>query len=138
VFEFLAEREQHLLERRGLRYDEIRAVMPELKASLKPYEVLKKAEALSKARTAGDFEGLAILFKRVRTSRRTSSGQTKPRADLPRSGGVAGTRRTHVARRGRAAVVEIRPALEREQFLEAMNQLADLRAPVDKFFVDVP
>jgi glycyl-tRNA synthetase beta chain len=137
VFEFLAEREQHLLERRGLRYDEIRAVMPELKMSLKPYEVLKKAEALSKARTAGDFEGLAILFKRVKNitkdfkrTDKTPSGFAAIKAALREPAEL--TLLDEVERRW----LKIRPALEREQFLEAMNQLADLRAPVDKFFVD--
>ena len=32
---------------------------------------------------------------------------------------------------------KIRLALEQERFLDAMNQLAPLRGPVDKFFVDV-
>jgi len=36
VFDFMAERVQHLLERRGVKYDEIRAVMPAMKVGLKP------------------------------------------------------------------------------------------------------
>jgi len=138
VFEFLAERQQYLLERRGLRYDEIRAVMPELKMSLKPYEVFKKAEALSKARTAGEFEGLAILFKRVKNitkdfkpTERTPSGFAAIKAALREPAEL--TLLDEVERRWS----KIKPALEREQFLEAMNQLAELRGPVDKFFVDV-
>jgi glycyl-tRNA synthetase beta chain len=137
VFEFLAEREQHLLERRGLRYDEIRAVMRD-PAGLKPYDVLRRAEALSHARKAKQFEALAALFKRVknitkdfRPTEKTPSGFQAIKAALKEPAEL--TLVDEIEKRWS----KIKPALEREQFLDAMNQLADLHAPVDRFFVDV-
>src|SRR4030095_8527396 len=66
LFEFMAEREHHLLERRGYKYDEVRAVTPELRAALHHYRQFRQVEALSQARKAKEFEALAILFKRVK------------------------------------------------------------------------
>jgi len=138
VFEFLAEREQHLLERRGFRYDEIRAVMPEAKAALKPYDVLRRAEALGKARVAPEFEALAVLFKRVknitkdfRPTESTPSGFAGLRAALKEPAEL--TLLGELEQRW----PQIERALHEERFLDAMNQLAPLHGPVDRFFVDV-
>ncbi|HEV2983395.1 MAG TPA: glycine--tRNA ligase subunit beta [Vicinamibacterales bacterium] len=138
VFEFLAEREQHLLERRGLRHDEIRAVMPEFKMALRPHDVFRRAEALSKARGAKEFEALAVLFKRVKNitkdfkpSERTPSGLAAIRAALKEPAEYA------LLDELQQRWPKIEQALQHEQFLDAMNQLAHLQAPVDRFFVDV-
>jgi glycyl-tRNA synthetase beta chain len=138
VFEFMAERVQHLLERRGIKYDEIRAVMPASKVALKPKEMLRRAEALAQARQSKEFEALAVLFKRVknitkdfRATETTPSGWVAIRAAL--------TEPTELAL---LAELEqrwgkIQKALEDRQFLDAMNHLAPLHGPVDKFFTDV-
>jgi glycyl-tRNA synthetase beta chain len=138
VFEFLCEREQHLLERRGLRHDEIRAVMPALKMALNPYDVFRRAEALSKARNAKEFEALAVLFKRVKNitkdfkpTERTPSGLSAIRAALKEPAEYA------LLDELQQRWPKIEQALEREHFLDAMNQLVHLQAPVDRFFVDV-
>jgi glycyl-tRNA synthetase beta chain len=138
VFEFLSEREQHLLERRGLRHDEIRAVMPAVKMALKPYDVLRRAEALSKARSATGFEALAVLFKRVKNitkdfkpTERTPSGLPAIRAALKEPAEYA------LLDELQQRWPRIEQALEHEHFLDAMNQLVHLQAPVDRFFVDV-
>lgn len=138
LFEFFAEREQHLLERRGLRYDEIRAVMPGVAASLRPYDVMRRAEALSHARKAKEFEALAVLFKRVknitkdfRPTDKTPSGLAAIKAALREPAELT------LADQLEKLWGQIEPALRREQFLDAMNQLAGLHAPVDRFFVDV-
>jgi glycyl-tRNA synthetase beta chain len=138
VFEFMAERVQHLLERRGIKYDEVRAVMPASKVALKPKEMLRRAEALAQARQSKEFEALAVLFKRVknitkdfRATETTPSGWVAIRAAL--------TEPTELAL---LAELEqrwgkIQKALEDRQFLDAMNHLAPLHGPVDKFFTDV-
>jgi glycyl-tRNA synthetase beta chain len=138
LFEFLAEREQHLLERRGLRYDEIRAVMPESKVTLKPYDVFRRAEALSKARNAPGFEALAVLFKRVKNITK----DFRPTEHTP--SGFAGIKAALQEPAEHALLDElqrrwpkIEAALQHEKFLDAMNELAHLQAPVDRFFVDV-
>jgi glycyl-tRNA synthetase beta chain len=138
VFDFLAERQQHLLERRGHRYDEIRAVMPRLSASLKPHDVLRRAEALGQARKAEGFEALAVLFKRVknitkdfRPSDRTPSGFAGLKSALKEPAELA------LLGELEQRWPKIEQALSQEHYLDAMNQLAHLHAPVDRFFVDV-
>jgi glycyl-tRNA synthetase beta chain len=138
VFDFLAERQEHLLERRGHRYDEIRAVMPRLSAALKPHDVLRRAEALGQARKAEGFEALAVLFKRVKNITK----DYRPSDRTPR--GFAGLKSALKEPAELALLGEleqrwpkIEQALNQEHYLDAMNQLAHLHAPVDKFFVDV-
>jgi glycyl-tRNA synthetase beta chain len=136
VFDFLGEREEHLLDRRGFKYDEIRAVMHQFRATLNPYETWKRAEALAQVRNAKEFEALAVLFKRVKNiTREFARGDDQDLATLrhalkePAELALLGD----LERRW----PKIEHALRHEQFLEAMNQLAPLHAPVDKFFVDV-
>jgi glycyl-tRNA synthetase beta chain len=138
LFDFLAERQQHVLERRGHRFDEIRAVMPSAASDLKPYDVLRRAAALAQARKAPEFEALAALFKRVKNITRDF------RPGAPADGSFE---RLKAALKEPAELAllgeleqrwpKIQQALDREQFLEAMNELAPLHAPVDRFFVDV-
>jgi glycyl-tRNA synthetase beta chain len=138
VFDFLAERQEHLLERRGHRYDEIRAVMPQLSAALKPHDVLRRAEALGQARKAEGFEALAVLFKRVknitkdyRPSDRTPSGFAGLKSALKEPAELA------LLGELEQRWPKIEQALNQAHYLDAMTQLAHLHAPVDKFFVDV-
>jgi glycyl-tRNA synthetase beta chain len=138
TFEFLAERAQHLLERRGFRYDEIRAVLPENKASLIPHTVAKRVEALAEARKSTDFSALAVLFKRVKNITKdfqprngVGDGFAALRGTLKESAELALL--SEIERRWPA----IEQALSRERYLDAMNQLAHFRGPVDQFFVDV-
>jgi glycyl-tRNA synthetase beta chain len=138
VGDFLVERQQHLLERRGYRYDEIRAVLPADPLGLKPYDVLRKVRALSEARRAPGFEALAMLFKRVKNiTKDFAPGDRTPQ-------GLEALRRALKEPAELALVGEleerwprIQAALDREQFLDAMNELVPLHARVDKFFVDV-
>jgi glycyl-tRNA synthetase beta chain len=136
VFDFFGEREEHLLDRRGFKYDEIRAVMHQFRATLNPYETIKRAEALAQVRNAKAFEALAVLFKRVKNITR----------EFARPGGQdLATLRQALREPAELALLgdieqrwpKIDHALQHDQFLEAMNQLAPLHAPVDKFFVDV-
>jgi glycyl-tRNA synthetase beta chain len=136
VFEFMAERQDHLLERRGFKYDEIRAVIPEFRIGLKPYDTLKRVEALAQVRRAKEFEALAILFKRVKNITK----DFRPTREL----GFDGLRQALREPAELALLGEleqrwpkIAAALQHEHFFEAMTQLAPLHAPVDKFFIDV-
>jgi glycyl-tRNA synthetase beta chain len=138
VFEFFAEREAHLLERRGFRYDEIRAGASLDPASLAPYNLLRRVQALAEARRAPGFEALAVLFKRVKniTKDFAPAGGSLPSFD------VLKTTLREPAEHALLAELEqrwprIEQALGDERFLDAMKQLAHLHAPVDRFFVDV-
>lgn len=138
VFEFFGEREAHLLERRGFKYDEIRAGMPSDPSTLKPYELLRRVHALSQARKSAGFEGLAVLFKRVKNiTKDFTPGPTTP-TDF------AGLRAALKEPAEQALLVELEQrwpridqSLKNEKFLDAMTQLAHLHAPVNRFFVDV-
>src|SRR2546427_2298713 len=68
LFQFFAEREAHLLERRGFRADEVRAVVSSASFAhwAFPRAALGRVEALATARMTADFEALATLFKRVK------------------------------------------------------------------------
>ncbi len=136
--EFLAERLQHLLERRGYRYDEIRSVLPAFRVALTPGTAAKRVEALAQARKSAEFEALAVLFKRVKNITKDFKAadhvpdewqmiraSLKEPAELDLLTGLE------------ARWPKIQAALRQEQYLDAMNQVAHLRAPVDRFFVDV-
>jgi glycyl-tRNA synthetase beta chain len=138
VYDFLAERQQHVLERRGHRFDEIRAVMPGSSDALVPYDLMRRAGALAEARTAPEFEALAALFKRVKNITRDFRPADQTLGDFNRL-------RSALKEPAEVALLgeleqrwpRIEHALKREEFLEAMNQLAPLHAPVDRFFADV-
>jgi glycyl-tRNA synthetase beta chain len=138
VFDFFAEREAHLLERRGFRYDEIRAGMWTPASSLRPADLLRRVEALAQARQEAGFEGLAVLFKRVKNITRdfvrretTPSGFAALRQALREPAELALL--TELEQRW----PHIEQSLRDERFLDAMTQLAHLHGPVDRFFVDV-
>src|SRR5205814_5249505 len=63
VNEFFRDRALHLLEKRGIRSDEARAVADSWPW---PHSMLKRAEALAQARKSPEFERLAVLFKRAK------------------------------------------------------------------------
>lgn len=138
IFEFFGEREAYLLERRGFRYDEIRAGIPADAGTLRPYDLLRRVQALAQARKAPGFEGLAGLFKRVKNiTREIPAGASAP-------GGFAALRASLVEPAEQALLAEleqrwprIEQALAHERYLDAMTELAHLHAPVDRFFVDV-
>ncbi len=138
VFEFFAERQAYLLERRGFRFDEIRAAIPADAASLRPYDVLRRVQALAHARKMAGFEALAVLFKRVKNiTKDFTPGPATP-------SGFAALRTALVEPAEQALLAELEqrwPRIEQnlkdEKYLDAMTQLAHLHAPVDRFFVDV-
>jgi len=129
--EFLAERELHVLERRGFRADEARAV---LASWTRPHAALKRVEALAPARRSKDFETLAILFKRVKNiTKEFADGELTPedRARL--------TEPAEMALLGEmdARWPGIRAAVGQDRYGDAMRDLGALAAPVDRFFVEV-
>jgi glycyl-tRNA synthetase beta chain len=132
VFEFLAEREAHLLERRGYRADEIRAVVSvDWK---QPHASLHRVDALAQARRAPGFDALALLFKRVKNITKDVVGgrdwePVKRALKEPAEVALA----AEIDRRWPI----VRKAREEGQFLDALTEIAKLYGPVDKFFVDV-
>jgi glycyl-tRNA synthetase beta chain len=129
--EFLREREQHIFERRGHRPDEVRAVGAHWPF---PNSALKRIEALAVARSSADFEALAVLFKRVKNITKGFEGKIaaetlKPRLKEPAELELL----AEIERR----VPKIDAALAQERYIDAMGEIVNFRAPVDRFFVDV-
>jgi glycyl-tRNA synthetase beta chain len=138
VSEFFAERLQHLLKSRGYDYDEIRAVMPEFKGALKPGSILRRAEALAQARQSAEFEGLAVLFKRVKNiTRDFTASESEPAGWASIRATLKEPAELDLLTDLESRWPKIEDALQKGQYLEAMNQVAYLRGPVDRFFVDV-
>ena len=135
VERFLAERELSLFERRGFSTDEGRAVLLHWS---RPHPALKRVEALTQARKAKAFEALAVLLKRVKNITKDVERGGKTPADLAViKAALREPAEIALADEIMRAWSRIQPALEREEFLDAMNRLAELQAPVDRFFVDV-
>jgi len=131
VSEFLKEREAHVFDRRGFRMDEIRAVLPHWAS---PHLALKRIEAVQTSRSSADFEALAVLLKRVNNITR-GHGKTAGMSDLK-------ARLKEPAELALADEIDRRfPAIGKAalaaNYGEAMRELAALREPVDRFFVDV-
>jgi glycyl-tRNA synthetase beta chain len=130
VFDFFGERELHLLEKRGFRVDEAKAVIPHWK---QPHAVVKRAEALAQARTSKEFETLAALFKRVKN---ITKDFDRPLTDDLREKLIEPAERALLAEVDRRGG-DIEHALRSERYGDAMRELVALSVPVDRFFVDV-
>jgi glycyl-tRNA synthetase beta chain len=130
LHEFFAERALHVLERRGFRADEARAV---LSHRARPGSLLKRAEALAQARQSPEFETLAALFKRVKNITRDFDGTLDDglRAKLVEPAELA------LLKEMQARWPSIDTALARERYGDAMRELSSLSKPVDRFFTDV-
>jgi glycyl-tRNA synthetase beta chain len=129
--EFIAEREMNIFERRGFRADETRAVVPRWWAH--PHNALRRVEALAEARKSAEFGVLAALFKRVKN---ITKDFDEPLPDDIAARLVEPAERDLLkALAARSDSVEA--AARRDDYGEAMRQIATLGAPVDRFFVDV-
>ena len=132
LFEFLAEREAHVFERRGYRADEVRAVAAHWND---PRAALKRLDALSKARGSDDLTALAVLLKRVKNI-------TKEHAEPTASIEVLRPRLKEPAEVALLGAIDARwpkilDALGRDRHADAMKEIVGLREAVDRFFVDV-
>jgi glycyl-tRNA synthetase beta chain len=132
LFEFFGEREAHLLERRGFRGDEVRAVTYHWAF---PREALARVEALAQVRSTPDFVALAALFKRVKNITKEFNGSPARLSDLKgRLKEPAELALLDELERTQPAITD---AIEHGRYADAMRQIASLRQPVDRFFVDV-
>jgi glycyl-tRNA synthetase beta chain len=126
LHEFFWERLAHLLESRGYRADEARVVGGLKHAWANPIEALHRVDALSKARSSADFVALATLFKRVKNI-------TK---GLPDDGRDFDAIRAILRE---PAELQLLDELKRRwpEIGSDIARLAQLKAPVDRFFADV-
>jgi glycyl-tRNA synthetase beta chain len=133
--QFLWERKEHLLGRRGFKSDEIRVVGAMPTPWGYPYASLQRVDALSKVRSSKDFQALAALFKRVKNITKgvqdspASLEEIKQALKEPAEIALA----DDLARRWPV----VHAALTEGQYGRAMQELGSLYPPVDRFFTDV-
>jgi glycyl-tRNA synthetase beta chain len=131
VSEFLVERELHILERRGFRTDECRAILPHW---TRPHVALKRVEALAPARRSKEFETLAVLFKRVKNITKDFDGEGLTPGDRAR---LTEPAEAALLKEMDARWPAIEAAVAHDRYAEAMRELGALSGPVDRFFVEV-
>jgi glycyl-tRNA synthetase beta chain len=132
LFEFLAERQAHILERRGFRTDETRAVARFWK---RPPSALKRIEALAKERGSADFAAVAALLKRVKNITKDQRDGAGNLADLKKR--LKEPAEIALAKEIDERWPKIEEAKNRELYADAMKVIVGLRGPVDRFFTDV-
>jgi glycyl-tRNA synthetase beta chain len=131
LYEFFTERLSHILERRGYKLQEARAVT---QFWGRPASALKRVEALKDSRGSQDLMALASLFKRVKNITKdfaASKGTEEIRPNL-----------TEAAELALYAQIDkkwptITESLQREKYVDAMREIVTFRQPVDTFFTDV-
>jgi glycyl-tRNA synthetase beta chain len=140
---FLADRLRYLLEQRGYTYDEVNAVLrPEdLRwERLNPLDLRRRLEALRVIRGSGDFEALAVAFKRVKNLARELR---PPGAAIPTDRSVEELDR--LTEPAELALVQeyrtrgeaVRSAIRSGDYLAAFRLASAFRPAVDRFFTDV-
>ncbi len=128
---FAQERVRYALEQRDSTVDVVRGATSG-SGDLAPLRARRVAAALQKMRTSEDFQGLAVLFKRVKNIAR----ELKGRAPLDRS---ALTEAAEVALLAALDAHEprVRAAIAAADYRQAFTEIAALRPAVDRFFNDV-
>jgi glycyl-tRNA synthetase beta chain len=132
---FLWERQQHLLERRGFRTDEIRVVGALAGPEGYPYGSLQRVEALARVRASQDFQALAALFKRVKNITKGVEDDGAPLREIGQALKEPAERALADELLTRWPTIEA--ALNERHYGRAMQELGALYPSVDRFFTDV-
>jgi glycyl-tRNA synthetase beta chain len=127
---FAIERVRYALEQRRIPLEVARAATAH--ADVRPLRARRIAEALQAVRASDDFQGLAVLFKRVKNIAR----ELKEHAALDRSVLVEPAEQALLAELD-ARRPRIEQAAAAHDYKKAFTEIAALRAPVDTFFTDV-
>jgi glycyl-tRNA synthetase beta chain len=137
VGQFLWERKEHLLQRRGFKVDEIRVV-----AGLTgeypwgyPKASLQRVEALSQVRSSPEFQALAGLFKRVKNITKGVEDSEIELGDIERR--LKEPAEVQLAQQLSQRWPSISSAIANGEYVKAMRELGSLYPPVDRFFTDV-
>ena len=127
---FASERVRFALEQRGFPVEIVRAATST--AEISPLRARRVADAIQRMRGSDDFQGLAVLFKRVKNiAKELPAGATADRSALTEPAERALVDELN-ARRPR-----IEAAAGRRDYRAAFMEIAGLRAAVDTFFTEV-
>jgi glycyl-tRNA synthetase beta chain len=135
IGQFLWEREEHLLEKRGFKADEIRVVAALKRPWGSPRASLQRVEALAQVRSSADFQALATLFKRVKNITKGVEDPARTIADIQSA--LKEPAELDLARQLAGRWPGITAALDDGEYVRAMQELSALSLPVDRFFTDV-
>jgi glycyl-tRNA synthetase beta chain len=127
---FWLERIRFALEQRGVPVTVVRAVTAS--SSLRPLRARRVAEALQAMRASENFQGLAVLFKRVKNIAKELAAPTPVDRDALVEPAERALLAELDARRPR-----IETAVGRSDYRTAFSEIAGLRAAVDRFFIEV-
>jgi glycyl-tRNA synthetase beta chain len=125
---FLVGRLEIMLRDRGHAFDTVDAVLAV--ASDDPADALRRCEALSAARATEAMTDVAVAFARARNLGRMGLGVGYDR-------GAMGEAEVALADAIEAAEPRVKAAASHGDYEGALALLADLRAPIDTFFIDV-
>ncbi len=134
VGDFLRERLRSLILDQGRRADVAQAVL--VVAPLAPGEVLLRAQALSAFGNSEHAPALAAANKRIANLLRQATAAPTTAAPAPLTAEDAGAE-TALAAALENTLPGLDSALAEHDFSRALTLLADLRAPVDRFFDEV-
>ena len=135
VGQFLWERKEHLLQRRGFKSDEIRVVAAKPTPWGYPRASLQLVEALSQVRTSPEFVALAGLFKRVKNITKGVEDSDVELQDIQRT--LREPAEVQLAQQFTEQWPSISSAMANGEYVRAMRELGSLYPPVDRFFTDV-
>ena len=127
---FAVERVRYALEQRRFPIEVARAATSP--ADLRPLRARRIAEALQSVRASEDFQGLAVLFKRVKNIAKALTEQ----APLDRTVLVEPAEQALLAELD-ARRPRVEHAAAAHDYRKAFTEIAGLRAAVDRFFTDV-
>ena len=127
---FGLERIRYALEQRGFPIEVVRAATAP--PAVAPLRARRVAEALRAMRASADFQGLAVLFKRVKNISR----ELKEHAPLDRAALTEPAEQALLAELD-ARRPRIEGAAASADYKRAFTEIAGLRGPVDRFFTDV-
>jgi glycyl-tRNA synthetase beta chain len=118
------------LEQRGFAAEVVRAATPG--GDVSPLRARRVAEAIQRMRASEDFQGLAVLFKRVKNIAK----ELRDSAPLERDALTEPAERALVEQLDRCRP-RIQEAVARNDYRAAFIDIAGLRAAVDQFFTEV-
>jgi len=130
---FLADRLRYLFQQRGFSYDEVNAVSGSTAGLADcPLDARRRLEALKAVRGSGDFEALAVAFKRVKNLSKEFRREAEGAFDLLREPAEQALLAEY---RGRDEA--IRAAIAKADYQSAFRLASGLRPAVDRFFAEI-
>jgi glycyl-tRNA synthetase beta chain len=135
IKEFLRQRIENMLETRGFKFDEVRAVISTGYDDL--IDVQERLEALKKIRKMPDFEPLAAAFKRTANILKQAKKNNFPVSDSVNESLFKEEAETKLYASIRNIETNVKASLEKRDYLSALKDMVSIKSDVDEFFIKV-